>query len=75
MVRDPFEIHVSTYFYVHKAWEHQRPGGFRGGRPHPIIENGWSLNDYLEHRSESYLLRFFPEELSSENYRRILDER
>lgn len=67
-IRDPFEIHLSTYFFIQKSPENR----FRNGKPHPIIKNELSLEEYLEKHPKSYLLKFFPSNLNENNFEECL---
>ncbi|MDY0295748.1 MAG: hypothetical protein RB296_00315 [Acidobacteriota bacterium] len=75
ILRDPFDLHVSTYFYVKREARNGGEGAFLDGKEHPIVANHWSLEDYLAGNRRSFLLRFLPSGLSLDNYRRVLDER
>ena len=67
ILREPFEIAVSNYFFVKKLGEES----FRAGRPHRIEEN---LNDYLKKHNKSHLLLFMPYEMTMDNYEEILEK-
>lgn len=71
-IRDPFDLHVSTYFYVKKELLVQGAGAFSSGKKHPIVLNNWTLSEYLEHSKKSYLCNFLPKDITLENYREIL---
>ena len=73
IMRNPFDLHISTYFYVKREAQKQGGGAFRSGKKHPILENGWSLEEYFREAKESYILRFFPSDITAENYRQVLD--
>lgn len=75
ILRDPFDIHVSNYFYVKLSHEKNKSGGaFRSGKKHPIIENGWNLEDYLDKGSKkSYILNFLPSSITLDNYQKVLE--
>jgi hypothetical protein len=70
MLRHPFDITVSNYFYVKQC----AVTSFRAGATHSIIEKKWSLLEYLTNRKKSFLLSFFPPEISLENYRQVINE-
>ncbi|MBP7460642.1 MAG: sulfotransferase family 2 domain-containing protein [Candidatus Delongbacteria bacterium] len=72
VMRDPFDLHVSTYFYVKREAHSNGVGAYRSGKLHPIIENQWNLVDFLENIKKSYLLRFLPPEITQDNYETIL---
>lgn len=75
IIRDPFELHLSAYFFRKRREKENKGSVYWGGEPHPIIANNWSLGDYLRECKKSCLLSFFPPEISTENYRKILEER
>lgn len=72
IIRDPFDLHVSTYFYVKKEAAAQGAGAFRSGKKHPIVLNNWTLSEYLEQSKKSYLCNFLPKDIALGNYREIL---
>ncbi len=74
IIRDPWELHISTYFYVLKQAGSMKGGAIVKGKDHPIIRNSWTLTDYLEKGRGSYLLDFFPESINMSNYKEVLDE-
>lgn len=74
ILRDPFDLHVSNFFYVKRQDVNNKKGATRGGKPHEIIANKWSLEDFLRNRNKSYLLDFFPKRLTLENYKEVLEE-
>lgn len=70
-LRDPFEIHLSNYFYAKSQGE----AAFRGGELSHIVAQGYDLERYLEKKKRSYLLAFLPPEISADNFREILEQR
>lgn len=70
MLRHPFDITISNYFYV----KQHAATSFRDGAPHIIIEKKWTLLEYLKNRKKSFLLSFFPPGISLENYRQLINE-
>jgi hypothetical protein len=70
IMRDPFELHLSNYFYVKQLAI--SGGAYRSGKLHPIIKNGWNVEDYLENSRKSYILNFFPFDISLDNYQDVL---
>lgn len=75
ILRDPFDLHVSTYFYVKNEARNSGGGAFLDGMTHPIVKNRWTLEEYLETIRRSILCRFLPPGLLPGNYRRVLEER
>ena len=71
VIRDPFEVHLSSYFYVKKLANN----AFRDGKKHPIIEGDYNLEKYLSKNKKSFILKFFPRDISLSNYQHILQER
>lgn len=60
ILRDPFEIAVSNYYYIQR----QGQKSFMAGRPHRIEED---LNDYLRKNNRSHILLFMPYEMTIDN--------
>jgi len=75
LIRHPFDLHLSTYFYVKREALSSGAGTFRAGKVHPIIENRWNLEAFLEHNKESYIKNFLPPEITPDNYETILASR
>ncbi len=75
ILRDPFDLHLSNYFYVRGQFEKNGAGAYRSGAPHPIIANDWSVAQYLEACPRSYLLNFFPPDLTLDNFETVIEER
>lgn len=72
ILRDPFELHLSNFFFVKRQARFQGGGAFRSGKAHPIIANDWNLADFLENSKYSYVLNFLPPEINEDNYERVL---
>lgn len=72
VMRNPFDLHLSTYFYVKREALSNRRGALRSGKPHPIIANEWNLEQFLENNKHSYILNFLPPEITQDNYEKIL---
>ena len=72
IIRDPFDLHVSSYFFVKKEAIIRGQGAFRSGKIHPIILNDWSLKEYLRYCKKSYLCNFLPKNITLENYQNVL---
>lgn len=70
VMRDPFTLHVSNYFYVKK----QAQNAYWAGKQHPIISNDWSIRDYLREIKKSYICHFLPSNITIKNYQQILEE-
>jgi hypothetical protein len=68
-IRDPFEIQLSTYFFVRNVPE----GRYRDGKPHPIIEHNYTIKEYLEKYTKSHLCSFFPPNLNEKNFKEIIN--
>jgi len=75
VLRDPFDLHISNYFYVLQQAKLDGAGAYRNGQMHEILRENWSLDDFLKNKKTSHLLTFLPEELTMENYREILDRK
>jgi len=74
VMRDPFDLHLSTYFYVRRQAKNKGSGAYRSGQKHRIIENNWNLEDYLRETKRSYILNFLPSDLAFDNYRQIIED-
>ena len=74
IIRDPFNLHVSNYFYVRRKSQNQGGLFFRSGRQHQIIEHDWSLKDYLRENKKSYICKFLPSNITLDNYKRVLED-
>ena len=72
-LRDPFEVHLSDYFYVQKLAKENR--AYRNGKLHPIIEQKMSLRDFLNTYRNSFFLNFLPADLNESNFREVLSSR
>ncbi len=73
ILRDPFDLHLSTYFFVKREAKTKSSGAFRAGKPHPIIANNWNLEDYLGANPKSYIGLFLPSNLTLDTYQHILE--
>jgi len=74
ILRNPFDVHVSTYFYVKREETTQGFGAYRNGQPHKIVANKWNLEDYLTETKKSYFCNFLPSYISLENYKDVLEK-
>lgn len=72
-LRDPFEAHLSNYFYVKKLEKEGK--AFWNGKIHPIVEQKLSLSDYLEKYKYSCYLHFLPKDISKSNFIEILNKK
>ncbi len=71
ILRDPFELHLSNFFFV-KRLGHE---AFRNGKRIVIAtDDSYDLKRYLEETS-SFMLLHLPADLTLDNYRDILEER
>ena len=75
LVRDPFELHLSTYFYVRREATEGKGGAFRSGQAHEIVGEDWTLEEYLRESRQSYMMSFFPDDITIDNFRDVLEER
>ena len=69
ILRDPFEIAISNYFYVKKMGENS----FRNGKPCRLDEHYKSINEYMKNR-KSYLLNFMPYEMTMDSYKDVIEK-
>lgn len=71
ILRDPFELHLSTFFYIKRLGQE----AFRNGRGIAIAtDDSYDLKTFLEERS-SFMLLHLPADLTLDNYKEILEER
>ena len=49
-------------------------GLYYSGKPHPIIKNGWNLEDYLREVKKSFICNFLPANMTLKNYQKSIDE-
>ena len=75
IIRDPFELHLSAYFFRKRREKENSGSVYWSGKQNPIIANNWSLEDYLNNSKKSYLLSFFPADMTIDNYQQILQQR
>lgn len=73
ILRDPFDIHLSTYFYVRREAQSQGGGAYKSGKQHRILENGLNLENYLREVKKSYICNFLPSDITLDNYQQILE--
>lgn len=73
IIRDPFDLHLSTYFFVRRADKDQGAGAYRSGKKHRIIEEGWNIEDYLREVKKSYICNFLPTDITLDNYQEIIE--
>ena len=71
VVRDPLEMQLSLYFYMKKLIE--RGEMYWQGQQVKEMKYGGDIDTWLEQRP-SYMLRFFPFELTLENYKSVLNK-
>ena len=73
-LRDPFDLHLSNYFYVKREAKYLGKGAYRAGKERPVIKNILSLEEYLGRSKKSFIKAFLPPNITLDNYREILDE-
>ena len=73
IIRHPFDLHLSTYFFVKREALTNGEGAYRSGKPHPIIKNRWNIEDFLENSKKSHIRNFLPPEITQDNYETILE--
>jgi hypothetical protein len=71
ILRDPFQVYLSNYFYIKK----QGGNSYRNGKPYDIAAADYNLGRYLREERKSFILNFFPPDISLNNYRQILEEK
>jgi hypothetical protein len=72
IIRDPFDLHLSNYFYVRRL-QSEGMGAWRSGQRNQIIKNGWNLVEYLINVNKSYICNFLPFDITLENYQEVLE--
>ncbi|MFZ2541720.1 MAG: hypothetical protein WAW75_08100 [Gallionella sp.] len=75
ILRNPFDVHLPTYFYVKREAKEDGVGALRAGKAHEIIEKGLSLEDYLRENKKSYICQFLPSNITLDNYKELLNEK
>lgn len=73
VIREPFEMKVSNYYYVLESARLGAGGAKRSGAAHPIIAQSWDLTTYLREDISSHLLNFMPAHLNANNYKEVLE--
>lgn len=66
VLRDPFELHLSNYFYLRRLGE----DAYRAGKR---VQMDISLEQYLEEKP-SFLLQHLPAHLTEDNYVTVMDD-
>ncbi|VAW77384.1 hypothetical protein MNBD_GAMMA15-2043 [hydrothermal vent metagenome] len=66
VLRDPFELHVSNYFYVRRLGEE----AYRSGKS---VKADYSLTQYLQ-EERSFLLQHLPAHLTENNFEEVLND-
>ena len=72
IIRDPFHLHVSTYFYLKNQAQVGGRGAYREGKPNPILQNSSSLEEYLERYTRPYIRSLLPPKLTLDNFEDVL---
>ena len=72
IVRDPWDVHLSNYFYVQGLAA--TTGFYRDGVAHNTSYFG-TLENYLQSHAQSHIPNFFPPEMNTNNYREILEQK
>jgi hypothetical protein len=74
ILRDPWEMHISNYFFAVRPIKKQQSGAAMRSRKYGIREQNWSLDDYLTNRPKCHLTYFLPQDLTTENFKERLEE-
>jgi hypothetical protein len=71
MLRDPFEVHLSNFFYVKKRGDR----AYRDGKIMKIArDNTYDLQRYLS-ETHSFLMLHFPEKINLQNYIDVIESK
>lgn len=73
ILRDPFDLHLSNYFYVKREGKYLGKGAYRSGKVRSVLRNTRTLEDYLGRSKKSFIKSFFPPGITISNYKEILD--
>jgi hypothetical protein len=71
ILRDPFEIHISNYFFIKKFGTNFL---WNGSRVTSTMDQSWGIERYLAN-TRSFMLLHLPADLTLDNFREILEER
>lgn len=74
-LRDPFELHLSNYFYIKREIKYLGGGAYRSGAIIPLVRNVSSVEEYLKKSKKSFIKHFLPSNITFENYQEILSEK
>lgn len=72
-LRDPFDVHISNYFFVRQQAKCSGPGAFRNGVYFPSANDNITIESFLGRNNISHMKYFFPEEINMSNYKEILE--
>jgi hypothetical protein len=74
VMRDPFDLHLSNYFYLKRGQSTDSGEHYQAGRINPVAAENWTLAEFLGRKKTSYIRNFLPEQVTLNNYRELLDE-
>lgn len=74
-LRDPFELHLSNYFYIKREAKYFGKGAYRSGELRKSIKNISSIEEYLNKSKKSFIKNFLPSDITLDNYQEILEEK
>jgi hypothetical protein len=63
ILRDPFEVHVSHFFWAKRLGDNL----YRGGEAHHLRDEAYDLARYLEEEPRSFLLNYMPYPLTEDD--------
>ena len=55
ILRDPFDLHLSNYFYVKSEAKYMGGGAYRSGKERPVIKKVLSVEEYLTRSKKSFI--------------------
>lgn len=73
ILRDPFDLHMSNYFYVKREGKYMGKGAYRSGKKRPVLKNVLSVEEYLARSKKSFIKSFLPRDITLDNYQELLE--
>lgn len=73
-LRDPFDVHLSNYFYIKRDAKYLGGGAYREGVLRPLTKESVTMENYLKWSQKSFFKSFFPPDINLTNYKEILEK-